>query len=74
MELGIKGLRVLVTAGASGIGREVARGFVMEGAKVFVCDVDAKALAALKRSDPKSVRARPTSPTAGRSSAFSNRL
>ena len=53
MELGIKGLRVLVTAGASGIGREVARGFVKEGAKVFVCDVDAKALAALKRSDPK---------------------
>src|SRR5262245_61669989 len=53
MELGIKGLRVLVTAGATGIGREVARAFAGEGAKVYVCDIDRKALAALKRSDPK---------------------
>ena len=53
MDLGIKGLRVLVTAGAGGIGREVARAFVREGAKVHVCDVDQKALAALKKSDPK---------------------
>jgi NAD(P)-dependent dehydrogenase (short-subunit alcohol dehydrogenase family) len=53
MELGIKGLRVLVTAGATGIGSEVARAFVAEGAKVHVCDIDAKALSALKRSDPK---------------------
>ncbi len=53
MELGIKGLRVLITAGASGIGREVAHAFVKEGAKVYVCDIDAKALAALKKSEPK---------------------
>ena len=53
MDLGIKGLRVLVTAGAGGIGREVARAFVREGAKVHICDVDQKALAALKKSDPK---------------------
>jgi NAD(P)-dependent dehydrogenase (short-subunit alcohol dehydrogenase family) len=53
VDLGIKGLRVLVTAGASGIGREAARTFAREGAKVHVCDIDAKALAALKRSDPK---------------------
>ena len=43
----------MVTAGATGIGREVARAFAREGAKVFVCDVDVRALAALKRSDPK---------------------
>jgi NAD(P)-dependent dehydrogenase (short-subunit alcohol dehydrogenase family) len=49
VNLGIKGLRVLVTAGAAGIGREVARAFVREGAKVHVCDVDAKALRALAR-------------------------
>jgi NAD(P)-dependent dehydrogenase (short-subunit alcohol dehydrogenase family) len=49
VDLGIKGLRVLVTAGAAGIGREVARAFVREGAKVHVCDVDAKALRALAR-------------------------
>ena len=53
MELGIKGLRVLVTAGAGGIGREVARAFAAEGAKVHVCDVDQKALAALKKTDRK---------------------
>ena len=35
--------RVLVTAGASGIGKEVARAFAAV-AQVCVCDIDAKAL------------------------------
>jgi len=39
--------RVLVTAGASGIGREIARAFVANGASVFVCDIDPKSLTAL---------------------------
>jgi NAD(P)-dependent dehydrogenase (short-subunit alcohol dehydrogenase family) len=39
--------RVLVTAGASGIGREIVRAFGANGAKVFVCDIDSKALEAL---------------------------
>jgi short-subunit dehydrogenase involved in D-alanine esterification of teichoic acids len=39
--------RVLITAGASGIGREIARGFVANGAAVFVCDIDSKALEAI---------------------------
>lgn len=47
MDLGLKGARVLVTAGAGGIGLEIARAFVREGARVHVCDVDAKALAAV---------------------------
>ena len=34
--------RVLVTAGASGIGREIA--FAANGATVFVCDVDGEGL------------------------------
>jgi NAD(P)-dependent dehydrogenase (short-subunit alcohol dehydrogenase family) len=36
--------RVLVTAGASGIGREIVRAFAAKGASVFVCDINAKAL------------------------------
>jgi NAD(P)-dependent dehydrogenase (short-subunit alcohol dehydrogenase family) len=52
MDLGIKGLRVLVTAGAAGIGQAIARGFVAEGARVHICDVDEMALSALAASDP----------------------
>jgi NAD(P)-dependent dehydrogenase (short-subunit alcohol dehydrogenase family) len=43
---------VLITAGASGIGREMARAFVRAGARVAVLDVDAAALAALRRELP----------------------
>jgi NAD(P)-dependent dehydrogenase (short-subunit alcohol dehydrogenase family) len=53
MDLGIKDLRVLVTAGAGGIGLEIARALVREGARVHICDVDETALAAVKTSDPK---------------------
>lgn len=52
MDMGLAGARVLVTAGAAGIGLEVARAFLREGARVHVCDVDTAALAALKTSDP----------------------
>ena len=41
--------RVLVTAGASGIGREITRAFAANGAKVFVSDIDAKGLDALSK-------------------------
>ncbi len=47
MEMGLNGLKVLVTAGAGGIGLEVAEAFTEEGARVHVCDVDRDALAAL---------------------------
>jgi len=53
MDLAIRDLRVLVTAGAAGIGCCVARAFVREGARVHVCDVDRAALAALAASDPQ---------------------
>ena len=51
MELEIDGLRVMVTAGASGIGLEIARAFIREGARVHVCDVDAAAIARIGKSD-----------------------
>jgi NAD(P)-dependent dehydrogenase (short-subunit alcohol dehydrogenase family) len=38
--------RILITAGGSGIGREIARAFLAQGARVFVCDIDEPALAA----------------------------
>ena len=53
MDMQIRGLRVLVTAGAAGIGLATARAFAREGARVHVCDVDARALAALAASDPE---------------------
>jgi len=58
MNLNIKNLKVLVTAGAGGIGLEIARAFAAEGAKVHVCDVDQKALRALVKSDPKITHSR----------------
>jgi len=52
MDLGIDGLRVLVTAGAAGIGLRIARAFLGERARVHVCDIDEQALAALQDRDP----------------------
>ncbi len=53
MDLGLDGLRVLVTAGAGGIGLKTARSFRAEGARVHICDVDEAALGALRESDPE---------------------
>ena len=47
MELGLGGLRVLVTAEAAGIGRGIVDAFIEEGARVLACDVDEAALASL---------------------------
>lgn len=44
--------KVLVTAGASGIGREIARAFVRAGARVAVVDIDAAALDSLLAEIP----------------------
>lgn len=52
MDLQLQGHRVMVSAGAGGIGLAIARAFVREGARVSVCDVDDAALAALATSDP----------------------
>ncbi len=52
MDMQIKDLRVLITAGANGIGRATALAFRAEGARVHICDVDEKAMQALTAQDP----------------------
>ena len=52
MEFSAKGMRVLITAGAAGIGRVTARTFSEHGAKVHICDIDDKAMAATKKQLP----------------------
>jgi NAD(P)-dependent dehydrogenase (short-subunit alcohol dehydrogenase family) len=44
MDLGLRDRRVLVTAGAGGIGRVIAQRFLAEGARIAVCDIDEAAL------------------------------
>src|SRR5262249_37062469 len=44
--------RVLVTAGAGGIGRAISLAFASAGAKVHACDIDAQALNALRAQAP----------------------
>ena len=48
MNLELEGARVLVTAGATGIGLATAEAFLREGARVHVCDVDEAGLARLR--------------------------
>lgn len=47
------GQRVLITAAASGIGLAIAQAFLRAGAKVWICDVDANALAAAVANEPQ---------------------
>ncbi|MCO6384881.1 SDR family oxidoreductase [Oceanicola sp. 502str15] len=47
------GQRVLVTAGASGIGAATARAFLEAGARVAICDVDKAALDAFAAEHPE---------------------
>ncbi len=45
-------LRVLVTAGASGIGQAISDTFAAAGARIFICDIDTQALDAFARNCP----------------------
>lgn len=42
MDLGLGDARVLVTGGASNIGRGIVHGFAAEGARIVICDVDSE--------------------------------
>lgn len=52
MNVTTPGQRVLVTAGANGIGRAIATTFADSGAKVYICDVSQASLDALTKARP----------------------
>lgn len=49
--------RVLVSAGAAGIGRVIAERFLSEGAQVAICDADADAVVSFSEQHPQAVAA-----------------
>jgi NAD(P)-dependent dehydrogenase (short-subunit alcohol dehydrogenase family) len=49
------GLRVVITAGAAGIGRAIAERLIAEGASVAICDVDRAALADFRAAHPEAL-------------------
>lgn len=53
LNVDLKGLRVLVTAGASGIGRVTAESFLANGARVHLCDLEETALDEVRRALPQ---------------------
>lgn len=52
MDLGLSGKSVLVTGGASNIGRAISLGFAAEGARVSIADVDERQSAAVAAEGP----------------------
>jgi len=52
MELSVKGLRVIITAGAASIGRATAQLFLENGARVHICDISKKQLEACRKDLP----------------------
>jgi NAD(P)-dependent dehydrogenase (short-subunit alcohol dehydrogenase family) len=52
MNFDIEGLRVLVTAGADGIGKKMVAGFAGGGARVHTCDISEEAIAACRNDLP----------------------
>ena len=53
MDTGLQGKRVVVTAGAQGIGLAITEAFVAAGAQVHICDINEDFLAAAKRRFPQ---------------------
>lgn len=58
MNLDLNGKRVLVTAGAQGIGQAITEAFVAAGAQVHICDVNDDFLASAKQKLPQVTQSR----------------
>lgn len=58
MDLGLNGKRVVVTAGAQGIGLAITEAFVAAGAQVHICDVNDDFLASAKQKLPQVTQSR----------------
>jgi NAD(P)-dependent dehydrogenase (short-subunit alcohol dehydrogenase family) len=52
VDTSVKDMRVLVTAGASGIGQAICDTFAAAGARIYICDVDTQALETFSRERP----------------------
>lgn len=52
LQVDLRNKAVLVTAGAAGIGRVIARSFASQGARVAVCDISGEALAEIASDTP----------------------
>jgi NAD(P)-dependent dehydrogenase (short-subunit alcohol dehydrogenase family) len=55
LDAGLAGRRVLVTAGASGIGLAIVERLLAHGARIVICDVSDAALDAFKKAYPQAV-------------------
>jgi NAD(P)-dependent dehydrogenase (short-subunit alcohol dehydrogenase family) len=51
----MSGQRVVITAGAAGIGRAMARRFARDGARIALCDIDPQAVAAMQDAFPDAI-------------------
>ena len=49
----IKDLKIVITAGASGIGSEVAIALSKAGAKIIICDIDESLLESFSNQNPQ---------------------
>ncbi len=54
LDAGLAGLRVLVTAGAAGIGLAIVERLLSHEARVFICDIDDAALTSFGKANPGS--------------------